>query len=243
MNSSEMTTSGSPYADEPGEVIPTLSCNSSRPRSVTRSLQGWEADGALTFFADRLADVLPIPEPVQEQTVVLAPGAAPDVKGQSAFRFASRDKTTIATIYPTRFALETSDYERYGKFRSLLTTLVETFYEYARPAGIERVGLRYIDEIKIPSITETDPAAWRPFIDSELLAPVDIADEALPDKKARIWHGLLQFDGSEQTTLVLRFGAFEGNAVDPNGPLTLSADSRPAPSFSSTSTAFGPQRR
>src|ERR1041385_8872553 len=92
-------------------------------------------DDALAFFVERLADALPIAEPIQEQTILFGTEGTPDVKGRFAFRLASRDRTTAATLSPNRLALETSDYKKYEDFRRLLATLLEVLQEFGRPAG------------------------------------------------------------------------------------------------------------
>lgn len=192
------------------------------------------SDEALEFFADRLSDVLPITEPVPfvEHTFVFgATEPQTDVKGRSSFRMASRDRTTAATLAPNRFVLETTDYERYGTFRHLLRRLLEVLEQYSRPAGVERVGLRYIDEIKITSIGSAEPASWEPYIDSALLAAAEHAVEVLPEKRPRVWSGLVQLEGNDQTTIVIRYGALEGHAVQPNGPLRVKRQTEPAPFF------------
>jgi len=179
-----------------------------------------------------LADALPIAEPIQEQTILFGTEGTPDVKGRFAFRLASRDRTTAATLSPNRLALETSDYKKYEDFRRLLATLLEVLQEFGRPAGVERIGLRYIDEIRIPDLSASDPSAWRTYMDDALLAPADLAAEALPEMQAQTLNGLLHFENREhQTTIVVRYGALEGRVVDPDGPLRLKTPTQPGPFF------------
>ena len=189
------------------------------------------SEEALAYFVSRVEDDLPIAEPIHEQTFILGTDGPPNIKGRSAFRLASRDRATAATLSPNRFVLETTDYERYGRFRSLLKTLLDVLEAFGRPAGVERVGLRYIDEIRVPDVTSSDPAAWTPYIDEALLAAAKVASEAFPSMRPRTWNGVLHFESSESTAIVVRYGALEGHAVDPNGALRLKRRTEPSPFF------------
>jgi uncharacterized protein (TIGR04255 family) len=210
------------YLDEEREVYPNaqLQLVAAEVRYPFSPRLG--SDDALSFFVESLGDVLPIAEPIHEQTIILAPEAQPDVKGRSAFRLASRDRTTAATLTANRVALETTDYQRYGEFRRLLLKLLEALDRFSKPAGVERMGLRYIDEIRVPGVESVDARGWERYVDRALVAPTELAAGALPGMRPRTWNGVLQFETiDEQATLVLRYGALEGHVVDPSGPLRL----------------------
>src|SRR5690349_7595321 len=100
------------YVEEPREVYPNAQLQLVAVELRYPFAPRLGSEDALMFFASYLSD-LPVTEPIHEQTVVLAGDGPPDVKGSFAFRLTTRDRTTAATISPTKLALETSDYERY----------------------------------------------------------------------------------------------------------------------------------
>jgi uncharacterized protein (TIGR04255 family) len=228
---SEMSLPLDAYVDEPREVYPNAQLQLVAAEIRYPFAPRLGGDEALAFFASALRDELPIPEPLQEQTVIIGADGPPDVKGRSAFRLASRDRTTAATLAPSRFVLETTAYIRYGAFRQLLWRLFTALNDYGPPAGIERVGLRYIDEIKVHDVTSIHPIAWKPYIHDALLAAPSFAAESLPGMQPKAWNGVLHFEGDEQTSIVVRFGGHEGYAVDPNGPLRLKRKTPGSPFF------------
>ena len=227
----QMQTDTHEFVDEPREVYPNaqLQLVAAEIRFPFSPRLG--SEDALAYFVSRLENELPIAEPIHEQTFILGTDGPPDIKGRSAFRLASRDRVTAATLSPNRFVLETTDYGRYGRFRNLLKTLLDILDAFGKPAGVERVGLRYIDEIRVPSVTSSEPGAWRPYIDDALLAAARVASEAFPSMRPRTWNGVLHFESSEATAIVVRYGALEGHAVDPNGPLRLKRRTESSPFF------------
>jgi uncharacterized protein (TIGR04255 family) len=219
------------YADEQREIYPNAQLQLVAAELRYPFAPRLGSEDALAVFVPALQDDLPIAEPVHQQTVMFGNEGAPDVKGSFAFRLTTRDRTTAATLSPTSLILETTAYERYGAFRRLLQKLITLLDEYSRPAGVDRVGLRYIDEIRVPDIATLTAQAWKPYIDTALIAPVEVAADALSGMTPRSWNGILHFESAENTTIVLRYGALEGHAVNPSGPLRLKRVSDPGPFF------------
>lgn len=179
---------------------------------------------AADFLHARLGG-LPILEPVQEHTLQVGLGGpGPDIQAGTArfFRLMSRDRTASATITPNRAIVETSRYERYERLRDLVEALVRALEEFKQPALYQRLGLRYIDEIRIPGIDET-PGDWRPYIASELLAPMNIGS-AYAELTPWQWEAVLRFDRGPQAGLLMRYGSLAGFTVDPTGPLRVKPD-------------------
>ncbi|MCA1703936.1 MAG: TIGR04255 family protein, partial [Actinobacteria bacterium] len=79
------------------------------------------------------------------------------------------------------------------------------------PDGIARLGIRYIDEIRVPQSEISNP--WDGWIDNSLLAPTA---EGLV---ARAWASAVQYETGDDRRLVLRYGPADGPVVDPSGPL------------------------
>jgi uncharacterized protein (TIGR04255 family) len=186
---------------------------------------------ALAGLHSLLGDTLPVPEPIAEQTVAFG-GAdmPPELSTRQFFRFTNKQKTLSASITPTATTVEATVYEHFEQFRELLERVVFALTSYSVPVGLERVGLRYIDEVRVPTITEP-PGDWRRYIADELLAPPHLGVQADGGLRPTSWRGLIEFDREEEFSLVLRYGAVAGFAVNPAGALHLPRGGETGPFF------------
>jgi len=182
------------------------------------------------FYA-RLREPFPIPAAAPAGLGGFSLQLSPSVVGGSApiragsftggLRMMNRDRTASATLNADSVLVETSAYERYVGFRELVRMALEALQAVEEVPGMQRIGLRYIDELRIPGIKR--PADWEPYVTPALRGPV-----TLIDADARVTQGLVEYRVGEHHTVTLRYGATQGWSVDPNGPLRLkSADHGP----------------
>lgn len=177
----------------------------------------------------RLREILPIPAAAPlsvggfsvqlsaagAQGAPMGPGALGSPPG---LRMLNRDRTASVTITPQSLLVETSAYGRFERFRDdLISEALATLGQVEVVPGMQRIGLRYIDEIRIEGVEQ--PADWTPYIDGSLHGPI-----GLLESPARVTQGLVEYGVADQRQLVLRYGATTGWAVDPNGPLRLSTN-------------------
>jgi uncharacterized protein (TIGR04255 family) len=156
----------------------------------------------------------PIQLPAQEVTLEFGgpSGSSPIVTEYR--RFTSRDKRTAIAIRPGSTTVETVDYKGWDDLRLVVRAALAARAEVSEPSGYERVGLRYIDEVRVPS----DEAApdWAPWVHQSMLG-------AQPDESADLrlsnWQGMSTFGPTDGQTLVLRYGPRAGYAVEPDGQL------------------------
>jgi uncharacterized protein (TIGR04255 family) len=99
-----------------------------------------------------------------------------------------------------------------------------------QPDGVSRIGLRYIDEIRVPGVSADAPADWEDWLDASLLAP-RLADMGQQDLGATAWDGVAQYAVGENRSLNLRYGVRDGYAVPPGGPLRRKIAPPPGPFF------------
>ena len=119
-------------------------------------------------FRKALRDLLPIPGNVTQQTITF--GTAPPVIDQQKFpRLTSRDGTTALVVSHQALVLETTTYDGYEKYRQLAERVISAVTDVQGPDGIQRVGMRFIDEIRVPGVTEP-PGDWTDWIVEGLLA-------------------------------------------------------------------------
>lgn len=179
--------------------------------------------------AEVLGDAYPVIEPA-EQTVQLSLGADPRPPKVSAegYRLLTRERTVAVTVTPTRLAVETTTYKHWEDFRDThVRRSLEAIGGTLRAiVGLQRVGLRYIDEIRTPgagSLAER----WAPYITSDLLAPTQLAGGLNVDAI----QGLVHLGDGEHHQVALRFGALEGYTVGDDGPLRVPTPTIEGPYF------------
>lgn len=162
----------------------------------------------VTQLSAHIRGSLPLPSETNEVSVVVqtSPNSLP-VQQQvvSTFpRWTSRDKRTALTIRQDSLVVETTDYGSYDRIRTLLDVALRARRTVAPPAGVERVGLRYIDEIRVPTEDGGGSPVWDQWVDSSLLGPTRIGT-ALGLAPA-VSEGLVVFSGENSRALVLRYG-------------------------------------
>lgn len=153
--------------------------------------------------------LLPLPGEMNEISFTVQTSAdGPPTQHQvvSTFpRWTSRNKRTALSIRPDSLTIETTDYGSYDRIRDLFVVALQARLTVAAPAGVERIGLRYIDEIRVPAENDSDTPAWDRWVDTSLLGPVHISTQ--PNLKPVVNEGTCVFSGDGDRALVLRYGA------------------------------------
>lgn len=166
---------------------------------------------------EAVRDRLPLVENMTENRVELSfATVAPAVQTRTFPRFTTRDRTTATVVKEQALVIETTAYEGWHEsFRPLVVNVVDALMRANQPDGVLRIGLRYIDEIRVPSV-DSVPGDWRGFIDEHLLAAAD--PEFIPSLlKPTVWQGVVKYHTSSDSTLTVRYGPQDGHAVDPDG--------------------------
>jgi uncharacterized protein (TIGR04255 family) len=137
--------------------------------------------------------------------VVMGPGAgAPHVNHEAipgGWRLQSDDGTWTVTLLPEAFSIETSSYSGWTDFRARLHDLVAAVVSTYAPELEQRIGLRYVDEIFHPEVSE--PHGWKGWIDDDLLGP--LAHPALAGS-VRAAQQIVDFDAGGGHRVILRHG-------------------------------------
>lgn len=175
----------------------------------------------------RVKHLLPLPGEMNEVSVTLEANTdGPPTQHQvvrSFPRWTSRDKRTALSVRPDSLVIETTDYGSYNRMRNLLDIVFQARLAVAPPAGVERIGLRYIDEIRVPAENGSSVPAWEQWVDASLLGPTHVGEELglLPVAN----EGVFVYSGGSDHALVLRYGAQNDYAVQSTPDLR-----RPLPS-------------
>lgn len=187
---------------------------------------------------EALGDLLPVVEEGQALIQLTLGPAGQDppeprsLPSDRLLRLFSKSRTLAVTITGHNVIVETTDYDRFENFEAVLERVLNALDSFGPPVAIERLGLRYIDEIRAPEITEV-PGDWHAFIDERLISAIDLAAGALAgqDMKPQTWQGLLQLGGTDHRAIQVRYGAGQGTVVNPNGLLRFPREVETGPAF------------
>lgn len=185
-----------------------------------------ETDTLSTAQQSQLASLLisrfPLPQPIQVQKVTGTIGGSSSVVEQKLPRYAGRDQMTSVTFSAEAVVVETTKHLHFEHLLDLVHVAIEARQKVAPVQGLMRVGLRYVNEIRVPDL-DKGTLGWHEWVDISLLGPIPLATELelVPEQ----WQGAAMFDRGEGRKLIVRYGPREGYAFPPGGPLQ-----RPTPS-------------
>lgn len=175
---------------------------------------------AVSKFSKEVSGWLPLRTEVQNLAVSFqpVPGAA-RLQQVTAFpRWSSRDKRTAVTVRTDALVIESTDYQQYEHLRGLLELALNARVPSVGAAGIERVGLRYIDEIRVPTDDGDSSTTWSKWVHPSLLGPTIEPAETIGMSLAE-HQGIALFTGADDHALALRYGPREGYATPSSAEL------------------------
>lgn len=165
------------------------------------------------------------PVPTVSFSLGLVGAAAPQTVSQPP-RFTSRDRTAAVTFGPQAVVLETTQHEYFGRLSQLVSLVAQARQDASPVDGLERLGIRYIDEIRVPS--STGDIDWSQWVEPSLLGPAAVA--ARLGLRLAEHQALASFELAQDRALNIRYGPRIGHAVL-SGPLVRSPMPPPAPFF------------
>lgn len=158
-----------------------------------------------------LAEQLPIERQTQDVGWGMAPGGAP--AAERFTRYVNRDNTTAASIKNQAVIVETSAYNNFDAFCETVMQVVDARTQISSIVGLERIGLRYILEIRVPAGLDGQ-IEWNNWIDEQLLGPRRIAPSGLFLTE---WQGAAVYrEVQSGKSLIVRYGPGVGQALDPS---------------------------
>jgi len=174
-----------------------------------------------------LTSTFPLPQTQSTQVISHAPPAEPVITQQVVPRFATRDLTTAVTFNTQAVVVETSQHRSFEHLSELLSVAISARQAVQPVEGLLRLGLRYVDEIRVPDLAG-GVEGWSDWVDISLLGPVVVG--AKLGLAAEQGQGVTVFDRGEGHKLIVRYGPREGFAVPPGGILQRSVPA-PGPFF------------
>ena len=179
-------------------------------------------DGSLESLTEVFADTLPIPE-------VATFGSIPEMDAlgdrERQLRFLNKERTTSVSVTWNSLVVETTDYGEWEDFKPVVLEAVRAVEESVKIAGAERVGLRYIDEIRIPGKI-TDVSGWTGWINDDVLSHLD----PMPDYTPESFQTVIELSGPSGQ-IVVRYAALDGVGVVSGEPLKRRSQTTEGPFF------------
>jgi uncharacterized protein (TIGR04255 family) len=176
-----------------------------------------------------LADQLPIERQAQDVNWgMAAPGTAPQPTAERFIRFVNRDNTIAASMKNQAIIVETTAYTSFEAFTEILMQVVDARAKVSSIAGVERIGLRYVMEVRVP-IGVDGRIEWSNWIGEPLLGPQRIAPSGLILTE---WQGAAVYrEPQPGKSLIVRYGPGFGQALDANYHLRRATPAQPGPYF------------
>jgi uncharacterized protein (TIGR04255 family) len=118
------------------------------------------------------------------------------------------EKTATLTLNANALTVQVVEYEHFGSFLELVTVCLQALAPSVPGALVRRVGLRYINEVRIPGGV-TDTREWSKWLSSDLLA----AFALLPDQPVGGLNGSVLFHVDRERNILFRWGEAVGRSI------------------------------
>lgn len=116
----------------------------------------------------------PLSSPLGGVSLVNAgPGGTPQLTQRPGLVLRNVESTESVTLTPTSVSYEATDYRGFTTVSEALTGVCRTLAELGARPAITRVGLRYIDEIRVPE-PPAEIRDWSRWVDPALLGPLAV---------------------------------------------------------------------
>jgi len=160
-----------------------------------------------------LIDDLPIERQAEDVAWAVGPGGNPTPTAEHFVRYLNRDSTVAVTIKAQAIVVETSAYSDFATLLDVVLRVADARAQVSSIAGVERLGLRYIVEVRAP-VGMDGRGEWADWIAEPLLGPHGIAPAGLTLTE---WQGAAVYQEAQPgKSMIVRYGPGMGQALDPN---------------------------
>lgn len=161
-------------------------------------------------YQDKIRRRYPYFFPGQQVELLFGPqGVAQQPAAARNWQFKDAEQNWTITVTANSISLETRNYTSISEFANRMEEVVLAAKESFEIMVQERVGLRYVNEIRHPEVKK--PSDWRQFMNPSLLGP--LSDDAVSSNvESTIQELRLSISGG---SLVVRHGAAQGTTVAP----------------------------
>lgn len=166
-------------------------------------------DGRARVY-EELGDRFPLAQTSQSLEITLPGGPQP----KEQLQMLNRERTRSVSVGADLLAVNTSAFVDFEEFLETLRSALSAL-RHSRIASVDRIGIRYIDEIRVPGVNLPDQ--WDGWIDQSLLGPISFGQPW----NVELAESAVKTSIKGDRHLMLRVGPRDLPAVDPNGPLKL----------------------
>jgi uncharacterized protein (TIGR04255 family) len=167
-------------------------------------------EAALPSFVDALSARLPhvsSGEGSKLERTSLGFGAHRGLLDPALLTMYNSRRTEACTVRSNAATLEVTSYESYEGFRELLKDFIGALYRTRAIISVERVGIRYLDELHAPPVD--DAVDWATWISPSLLGPLQVVG----DRTVANYTGALRLQLDPDFYLSMRWGALRRPAL------------------------------
>lgn len=80
--------------------------------------------------------------------ILLRPGLQPEIREHTRWEFQNKERSAAIIVMQNAIVLHTNSYDTFDQFAKSLRLALEVIGDAAKPALVERLGLRYVDLIR-----------------------------------------------------------------------------------------------
>jgi uncharacterized protein (TIGR04255 family) len=154
----------------------------------------------------------PFAEQLQQAEVDLAQvsvGGQPQIRERRGVVLKNADSTETMTVMSESLTYETTSYTSFEDLLEAVVTACEALDAAKVHPAVRRIGLRYIDEVRVPEIV-ADVRQWGEWIDERLIGHLAVGPDDVPVTGTQ---GISTYDLGEGKGLNFRFAALDQGSV------------------------------
>src|ERR1700744_4354688 len=175
-----------------------------------------------------LAEHLPIERQAQDVAWGMGPGGQAQPTAERFNRYVNRDNTIAASMKNQAITIETTAYTTFETLCETVMRVIDARAQVSSIVGVERVGLRYVLEVRVPQGVD-GRIEWANWIAEPLLGPQRIAPGGLTLTE---WQGAAVYrEAQPGKSMIVRYGPGMGQALDPNYHRRRATAVQPGPFF------------
>jgi uncharacterized protein (TIGR04255 family) len=179
-------------------------------------------------FKHLLVKDLPIERHAQDMAWTMGAGGSPTPTAERFLRYVNRDNTLAASMKTQAVVIETTAYTNFNSLVDVVMRVVDARSQISSIVGVERIGLRYILEVRVPAGVD-GRVEWANWIAEPLLGPQRIAPGGLTLTE---WQGAAVYrEAQPGKSMIVRYGPGMGQALDPSYHLRRTIAVQPGPFF------------
>lgn len=157
----------------------------------------------------------------------LVPLARPRKQPDGGFTLSNLESTTQLTWSDSAVTVSTTDYQGFDDFSGMLEGALAAVIEVSTPPAVERIGLRFINELR-PPLEGPGLRQWQQWLNPAVLSFADGVSGAASsfDPDLTGFQTAFSVATGEQYSIAVRIQAIDGPPVVGNSPLrrTLAAN-------------------